>query len=67
MALAMQTETPPVEGLVAGLGKEVYAAMSTAKTGKGMAAGIGIVLMAFVLDRIARAATATQRKALGLA
>ena len=64
MALAMQTVTPLVAGL--GLGKEVYDAMSTANTGKGLAAGIGIVLMAVVLDRITQATTATQRRALGL-
>ncbi|MEM9735699.1 MAG: ABC transporter permease subunit, partial [Pseudomonadota bacterium] len=65
MALAMQTVTPIVAGL--GLGKEVYDAMNTANTGKGLAAGIGIVLMAIVLDRLSQALTATQRRALGLA
>ncbi|MEM1297833.1 MAG: ABC transporter permease subunit [Pseudomonadota bacterium] len=64
MALAMQTVTPLVAGL--GLGKEVYDAMNTANTGKGLAAGIGIALMAILLDRITNAMTATQRKALGL-
>lgn len=64
MALAMQTVTPLVAGL--GLGKEVYDAMNTANTGKGLAAGIGIVLMAVVLDRITQAMTTTQRRALGL-
>ncbi|MEM7686920.1 MAG: ABC transporter permease subunit, partial [Pseudomonadota bacterium] len=65
MALAMQTVTPLVAGL--GLGKEVYDAMNIADTGKGLAAGIAIVLMAIVLDRLSLALTATQRKALGLA
>ncbi|MEM7422827.1 MAG: ABC transporter permease subunit [Pseudomonadota bacterium] len=64
MALAMQTVTPLVAGL--GLGKEVYDAMNIANTGKGLTAGIGIVLMAVVLDRLTQAMTATQRRALGL-
>ncbi|MEM7061333.1 MAG: ABC transporter permease subunit [Pseudomonadota bacterium] len=64
MALAMQTVTPLVAGL--GLGKEVYDAMNIANTGKGLTAGIGIVLMAVVLDRATQAMTATQRRALGL-
>ena len=65
MALAMQTVTPLVAGL--GLGKEVYDAMNTANTGKGLAAGIGIALMAIMLDRLTNAMTANQRRALGLA
>jgi len=60
----MQTVTPLVAGL--GLGKEVYDAMNIANTGKGLTAGIGIVLMAVVLDRTTQAMTATQRRALGL-
>ena len=65
MALAMQTVTPLVAGL--GLGKEVYDAMNIANSGKGLVAGVGIVLMAVILDRLTQAVTATQRKALGLA
>lgn len=64
MALAMQTVTPLVAGL--GLGKEVYDAMNIADTGKGLTAGLGIVLMAVVLDRLLLAITANQRAALGL-
>ncbi len=64
MALAMQTVTPLVAGL--GLGKEVYDAMNIANTGKGLTAGLGIVLMAVVLDRLSLAITANQRAALGL-
>ena len=64
MALAMQTVTPLVAGL--GLGKEVYDAMNIADTGKGLTAGLGIVLMAVVLDRLSLAITANQRAALGL-
>lgn len=65
MALAMQTVTPLIGGL--GLGKEVYDAMNRSNTGAGLAAGIGIALMAIVLDRITHAMTAKQREALGIA
>lgn len=64
MALAMQVITPLVAGL--GLGKEVFHAMNTADTGRGLVAGIGIVLLAIVLDRLTQAWTRNQRKALGL-
>lgn len=64
MALAMQVITPLVAGL--GLGKEVFHAMSTADTGRGLVAGIGIVLLAIVLDRLTQAWTQNQRRALGL-
>ena len=65
MALAMQAITPLVAGL--GLGKEVYDAMNTANTGRGLMAGIGITLLAIVLDRLTQAWTRRQREALGLA
>lgn len=64
MALAMQVITPLVAGL--GLGKEVFHAMNTADTGRGLVAGIGIVLLAIVLDRLTQAWTRNQRIALGL-
>ncbi len=64
MALAMQAITPLVAGL--GLGKEVYDAMNIANMGKGLAAGIGIVLLTIVLDRLTQGWTHNQRKALGL-
>ncbi|MBV1863010.1 MAG: ABC transporter permease subunit [Rhodobacteraceae bacterium] len=64
MALAMQVITPLVAGL--GLGKEVFHAMNTADTGRGLVAGIGIVLLAIVLDRLTQAWTRNQRYALGL-
>jgi len=64
MALAMQVITPLVAGL--GLGKEVFHAMNTADTGRGLVAGIGIVLLAIVLDRLTQAWTRNQRNALGL-
>ncbi len=64
MALAMQAITPLVAGL--GLGKEVFDAMNIADMGKGLAAGIGIVLLTIVLDRLTQGWTRSQRKALGL-
>ena len=64
MALAMQAITPLVAGL--GLGKEVYDAMNVANMGKGLAAGIGIVLLTIVLDRLTQGWTKNQRRALGL-
>ena len=64
MALAMQAITPLVAGL--GLGKEVFDAMNVANMGKGLAAGIGIVLLTIMLDRLTQGWTRNQRKALGL-
>ena len=64
MALAMQAITPLVAGL--GLGKEVFDAMNIANMGKGLAAGIGIVLLTIVLDRLTQGWTRSQRRALGL-
>ena len=63
-ALAMQTITPLIGGL--GLGKEVFDAMNVSNLGKGLAAGIGIVLLTIVLDRVTQGWTSNQRKALGL-
>ena len=64
MALAMQAITPLVAGL--GLGKEVFDAMNYADMGKGLAGGIGIVLLTIVLDRLTQGWTQNQRRALGL-
>lgn len=64
MALAMQAITPLVGGL--GLGQEVFHAMNLADSGQGLVAGIGIVLLAIVLDRLTQAWTRNQRLALGL-
>ena len=63
-ALAMQAVTPLVAGL--GLGKEVFDAMNRANMGQGLAAGIGIVLLTIVLDRMTQGWTRNQRRALGL-
>ncbi len=64
MALAMQVVTPLIGG--GGLGREVFHALQIANTGKGLAAGIGIVLLAIILDRLSQAWTQAQRKALGV-
>ena len=64
MALAMQSITPMIGGR--GLGREVFAGMTTANTGLGLIAGIGIALLAIILDRLTNAWTVKQRQALGL-
>ena len=64
MALAMQVVTPLIGGV--GLGRDVFNALNTSNTGYGLSAGIGIVLLAIILDRLSQAWTQTQRKALGL-
>lgn len=64
MALAMQVITPLIGGR--GLGHQVFDALNIANTGKGLLAGIGIVLLAIILDRLSQAWSKTQRKALGL-
>ncbi len=63
-ALAMQAITPLVAGL--GLGKEVFDAMNMADFGKGLTAGIGIVLLTILLDRLTQGWTRKQQRALGL-
>ena len=63
-ALAMQAITPLVAGL--GLGKEVFDAMNIADMGKGLTAGIGIVLLTILLDRLTQGWTRNQQRALGL-
>lgn len=63
-ALAMQAITPLVAGL--GLGKEVFDAMNSANLGKGLTAGIGIVLLTIMLDRLTQGWTRKQQRALGL-
>ena len=64
MALAMEVITPLIGGK--GLGLEVFTGMSTASIGMSLQAGIGIVLLAIILDRISQAWTRTQREAMGL-
>ena len=64
MALAMQVVTPLIGGV--GLGRDVFNALNTSNTGYGLSAGIGIVLLAIILDRLSQAWTQTQREALGV-
>ncbi|MDP6164667.1 MAG: ABC transporter permease subunit [Gammaproteobacteria bacterium] len=63
MALAMQVVTPLIGG--GGLGREVFNALNLSNTGAGLASGIGIVLLAIILDRLSQAWSAKQRQALG--
>ena len=65
MAFAMQIVTPLIGGK--GLGLEVFNGLARSDTGRGLAAGIGIVLLAIIIDRISLAWTKKQRIALGLA
>ena len=64
MAFAMQIVTPLIGGK--GLGLEVFNGLARSDTGRGLAAGIGIVLLAIIIDRISLAWTKKQREALGL-
>ncbi len=64
MAFAMQIVTPLIGGK--GLGLEVFNGLARSDTGRGLAAGIGIVLLAIIIDRITLAWTKKQRHALGL-
>ena len=64
MALAMEVITPLIGGK--GLGLEVFTGMETANIGLSLQAGMGIVLLAIILDRISQAWTKTQREAMGL-
>ena len=56
--------TPLIGGK--GLGLEVFNGLARSDTGRGLAAGIGIVLLAIIIDRISLAWTKKQREALGL-
>jgi glycine betaine/proline transport system permease protein len=64
MALAMEVVTPLIGGK--GLGLEVFDGMNMASLGLSLQAGIGIVLLAIILDRMSQAWTRTQREAMGL-
>jgi glycine betaine/proline transport system permease protein len=65
MALAMEVVTPLIGGK--GLGLIVFDGMNMASIGISLQAGIGIVLLAIILDRMSQAWTKTQREAMGLA
>ncbi len=64
MALAMEVVTPLIGGK--GLGLEVFNGMNMASIGLSLQAGIGVVLLAIILDRMSQAWTKTQREAMGL-
>ncbi len=64
MAFAMQIVTPLIGGK--GLGLEVFNGLARSDTGRALAAGIGICLLAMIIDRISLAWTKKQRDALGI-
>ncbi len=64
MALAMEVVTPLIGGR--GLGLQVFDGMNRASIGISLEAGIGIVMLAIMLDRMSQAWTKTQREALGM-
>jgi glycine betaine/proline transport system permease protein len=64
MALAMEVVTPLIGGR--GLGLQVFDGMNRASLGVSLQAGLGIVLLAIILDRISQAWTRTQREAMGM-
>ena len=64
MALAMEVVTPLIGGQ--GLGMQVFDGMNRASLGISLQAGVGIVLLAIILDRMSQAWTRTQREAMGL-
>ena len=49
-----------------GLGLQVFNALQRSDTGRGLSAGLAIVLLAIIIDRITHAWTKKQRQALGL-
>ena len=64
MALAMTVITPLIGG--GGLGEEVFRALAVVNTGLGLEAGLSIVFLAIVLDRVTQAWSRKQQEALGL-
>ncbi len=63
MALAMTILTPLIGG--GGLGQEVFNALATSDTGEGLQAGLGIVFIAIVLDRLTQAWSVHRQQAIG--
>jgi glycine betaine/proline transport system permease protein len=53
MALAMSVITPLIGG--GGLGEQVFNALAKVNTGKGLQAGLSIVFLAIILDRLTQA------------
>lgn len=64
MALAMEVVTPLIGGK--GLGAMVFDGLSRSSIGISLQAGLGIVMLAIILDRMSQAWTKTQREAMGL-
>ena len=64
MGLAMAVITPLIGG--GGLGQEVFTALARVNTGMGLEAGLSIVILAVVMDRITQAWSVKQRAALGI-
>jgi glycine betaine/proline transport system permease protein len=64
MALAMEVVTPLIGGQ--GLGLQVFDGMNRASIGISLEAGLGVVLLAIILDRLSQAWTRTQREAMGM-
>ncbi len=64
MALAMEVVTPLIGGK--GLGFMVFDGLNRASIGISLEAGLGIVMLAIILDRMSQAWTKTQREAMGL-
>ena len=62
MALAMQVITPLIGG--GGLGREVYHALGLSDSGRGLVAGVCVVMIAIVLDRVLSAWAERRQRAL---
>ncbi len=64
MALAMTIITPLIGG--GGLGQEVFNALGSVNTGEGLEAGLSIVFIAIILDRLTQEWSKKRREALGI-
>jgi len=64
MSLVMLIITPLIGG--GGLGREVFLGLSQADTGHSLQAGLGIVFLAVVLDRLTQSLSLRRQAALGL-
>jgi glycine betaine/proline transport system permease protein len=64
MALAMSIITPLIGG--GGLGEEVFNALARVNTGKGLQAGLSIVFLAIILDRLTQAWSQNRRISSGV-
>ena len=64
MSLVMLIITPLIGG--GGLGREVFLGLSQADTGHSLQAGLGIVFLAVVLDRLTQSLSVRRQAALGL-